>query len=62
MREDLIDVHTMLNAKCCALGLADRVECPGPYERQLAAQQVAAHVNGDVFALANESGRPPGTG
>src|SRR6185295_19299418 len=60
VREQRVDVDAVVDREARALELPHRAEGPRADDGELLAQHVAAHVEGDVAALAHEAHRAPG--
>src|SRR6516225_6335920 len=61
MGEELINGNVVIRDELGAVGLPLRREGPGADQRDLPAQQVRAHVERDLTALADIAGRSPGS-
>src|SRR5262249_61475002 len=59
VREELLHVHAAVGDELGALGLALLRERPRSDERHLPAQEIGAHVQGDLAPLADEARRAP---
>src|SRR5262245_52092605 len=61
MGEELVNADVVVDDELGALGLPLPRERPGTDQRDLPAQQVWAHIERDLSALANIAGRSPGS-